>query len=317
MQREMKKTQTKQKKLLDCSLRGSETSKAKANDSMATPKTRDANEEYAEGELMAGEEFSSVDSKVDQVLSMLSSVKNEITTMKTDFTTKLDNMTTAIQDLKKEMGECNERITQTEQRISGTEDEVLDLQAQVSTLQTKNKIMEDKLLDLETRSRLNNVRLVNMPEGVEGTNVCAFLERWIPEAVGGEKTPLSPFILERAHRIGPRRDNTSRPRALIMRFSNYRDKQAVLQAVRDKRDINYNNQKVRFYPDMASGLLQQRKEYDPIREELRKLNIRHGVAHPAKLLVTYKAKTHVFKTPAEAHAFLKNIKASRYEEQEK
>lgn len=46
------------------------------------------------------------------------------------------------------------------------------------------------------------------------------------------------------------------------------------------------------------------------------MNIPHGVAHPAKLLVTYRAKTPVLKTPAEAHTFLKNIKTSSHEEQE-
>lgn len=305
------KTQTKQKKLYDCNLRSSEATKA--SDSMAT---LDANEEHVEEGLVVGKEDRSVDGKVDRVLDMLGTVKSDIATMKTDFTTKLDNMTAAIRDLKEEMGEFSERVTQAEHRISGTEDEVQGLQAKVSTLQTKNKIMEDKILDLEARSRLNNLRLVNMPEGAEGTNVCAFLERWIPETLGGEKTPLPQFVLERAHRIGQKRDNTSRPRALIMRFLNHRDKQVVLQAARDKKNIHYNNQQVRFYSDMASGLLQQRKEFDPIREELRKMNIRHGVAYPAKLLVTYREKTYVFKTPAEGNAFLKNIKeVPNYEEQ--
>ncbi len=38
-------------------------------------------------------------------------------------------------------------------------------------------------MDLETRSRLNNLRLVRLPEGAEGQDPCSFLEKWIPEVL--------------------------------------------------------------------------------------------------------------------------------------
>lgn len=86
----------------------------------------------------------------------------------------------------------------TEDRISTAEDEVANLQANVRALQAKNKLMEDKLMDLESRSRLNNLSLVNLPEGAEGSDLCAFLEKWIPEALRSKM--LQPSVgLESAH----------------------------------------------------------------------------------------------------------------------
>lgn len=137
------------------------------------------------------------------------------------------------------------------------------------------------------------------------------LRAWMREALGEGETPLSPFVLERAHRVRPKRDITSCPRPLITHFPNYKDKQAVLQAAQDRKDIHYNNQQVRFSSDLAMGLLQQRREFDSIWEKLRKKNIRHGVAYPAKRLVAYGGKTHVFKTPVEASMFLKNGQAKK------
>lgn len=99
--------------------------------------------------------------KVDQVLAMVSSIKDEVATVKTDFTTKLDNMKAAIRDLKKKLGGCNESVSQAEHCISGTEDK-FGLQAKVCTLQTKNKDMDGRLLDLEARLHMNNLKLVNM-----------------------------------------------------------------------------------------------------------------------------------------------------------
>lgn len=58
---------------------------------------------------------------------------------------------------------------------------------------------------METRSRLNNVRLVNLPEGAEGPDPCSFLENWAPGVL--DLTPLRCLIvMERALRIGPKKD---------------------------------------------------------------------------------------------------------------
>ncbi|KAI4785754.1 hypothetical protein KUCAC02_037571 [Chaenocephalus aceratus] len=71
--------------------------------------------------------------------------------------------------MRKEVGECMERVDNAELRISGTEDTIIHLQAKVQSLESKNKVMEDKVIDLEARSRSSNLRLVNMPEKRKAT----------------------------------------------------------------------------------------------------------------------------------------------------
>ncbi|KAL0195450.1 hypothetical protein M9458_009022, partial [Cirrhinus mrigala] len=190
---------------------------------------------------------------------------------------------TAIESMKKEMNDCNERVSQAELRILNVEDNVAHLQAKVNKLESKTKSLEDKLVDLETRSRLNNLRLLGLPEGAEGRDPCSFLEKWIPEVLDAV-TLQSSDIIERAHRIRQMKDSKALPRTLIMRFLNYKDKQAVIAAARAKKDIWYKNQQIRFYADLATEMHQLRKQFDPIRQELCDLGIRHGVVHPARLL---------------------------------
>ncbi|KAL0197757.1 hypothetical protein M9458_006297, partial [Cirrhinus mrigala] len=208
--------------------------------------------------------------KADAILAAINS-------MKTEFSARFDGIMTAIESMKKETNDCNERVSQAELRISNTEDDVAHLQAKVDKLESKNK-----LVDLETRSRLNNLRLVGLPEGAKGRDPCSFLEKWIPEVLDAV-TLQSSGIIERAHRIGPMKDSKAPPRTLIMRFLNYEDKQAVIAAARAKKDIQYKNQQIRFYADLATGIHQLRKQFDPILQELRDLGIRHGVVHPARL----------------------------------
>lgn len=93
---------------------------------------------------------------------------------------------------------------------------------------------------METRSRLNNLRLVNLPEGAEGPDPCSFLENWAPEVL--DLTPLRcPIVMERAHRIGPKKEAGAPPRTLIMKLLNYKDKLRIIRAAREKKDILYKN----------------------------------------------------------------------------
>lgn len=242
-------------------------------------------------------------SKLDEILSTVNS-------MKMDFSSRFNKVVDSIDGLRKEINDCIRRVSQTETRISDAEDVTEILRAKVNTLESNEKVLEDKVMDLEARSRRNNLRLVNLPEGAEGQDPCVFLERWLPEMLG-----TGAVVIERAHRIGPKRDSNTPPRTLIMRFLNYKDKQVIFAAARAKNDIRFQNQQVRMYPDTAAGLHQLRKQFDSVRVELRKLGLWHGVAHPAKLLVTYKGQTHSFTTAVTAREFVKKVQKAAEEDE--
>lgn len=232
--------------------------------------------------------------------------------LKTDFSNRFDGIMAAIEGVRNEVGECKERIVNVETRISDTEDTVDSLQRKVQSLEKKTRDMEDKVMDLETRARRANLRLVNLPEKVEGTDACAFLETWIPETLDIPLLKSKPF-LERAHRIGPRNDPNAPPRTLIMKFLSDRDKAMVLKATKIKKQILYEDKPVRFYPDMAAGIHKMQKEFDSVRRQLRSMGIRHGMLLPARLLVTYKDKTLTFGKPEDAETFVTRIQAERDE----
>lgn len=251
-----------------------------------------------------------------QTNSELTGAKEEILTaissLKSEFSVRLDGILSAVEETKKELADCVERIVQAELRVSTVEDGHTELQKSVHTLKERNKALEEKVVDMETRSRLNNLRLVGLPEGAEGPDPCLFLEAWIPEAL--DMPPLrSPIVMERAHRIGPRRENDAPPRTLIVRFLNYKQKMDVIRAAVAKKDILYKNQRVRFYNDLATEVHKQRRQFNSVRQELRSLGLRSGIIPPAKLLVTHREQTHTFNSPMEVQAFINKIKKKRDE----
>ncbi|XP_043961443.1 uncharacterized protein LOC122824645 [Gambusia affinis] len=229
-----------------------------------------------------------------------------INSLKSEFSGRFDGVMTAIETVRKEVGECAKRLTHAEERLSTFEDEQLSLLNKVKSLEETKKLMEEKIVDMEMRSRLNNLRLVNLPEGAEGSDACGFLESWLPEVL--EIPALrSPLILERAHRVGPKRNAEAPPRTVIMRFLNYNQKDLIFKASKTKTDILYKNQRVRFYHDVATEIHKQRKQYDGVRKRLRELGLRHGIIPPAKLVLTYQGETFKFNTPTEVRTFVDRI----------
>lgn len=227
-----------------------------------------------------------------------------INDMKAEISTRFDGVLTAIDGMHKEIRDCTERVTQAEVRISTAEDDVASLLAKVKSLESKNKDLGDKLEDLESRSRRSNLRLIGLPEKAEGTDACTFLERWIPEALGMERT----LNLERAHRIGVRKDTNAPPRTMIMLFQSYKEKMLVVNAARAKKQVLFKDQPVRFYPDLSAEVHKQQKRFDNARLKLREIGIRYGMLFPARLLVTHGGQTRTFGSPSEVEKFIEGIK---------
>lgn len=249
----------------------------------------------------------------EETSTSLTTVLAAINTMKTEFSAKFDGILSTMEHVRKDITDCLERVTQAETRISTTEDDVATLQKKVKNLEGKNKDLEEKVSDLEARSRRSNVRLVNLPESVEGDDTCGFLESWIPEAL--ELPQLQgKLAVERAHRLGPRRQHKtdSAPRTLIMKFLNYKDKEAVMKAARAKKQIHYKNHPVRLCHDVTAEMHKKLKEFEEARRQLRTLGLRYGMIHPARLIVTYKERSHIFNSADEAERFIKKIQSDNH-----
>ncbi|KAK7925283.1 hypothetical protein WMY93_007593 [Mugilogobius chulae] len=220
--------------------------------------TTSAVETYTEAPVVCDSELKLVK---DEILKAVVDLKEE-------FNGKLNGILKATEETKKQLGECANRIGQAEMRISTIEDDHGTLKDVVDKLEKRNRVLENRVLDLEARSRLNNVRLVNLPEGAEGADPCSFIESWLPDAL--DMAPMRvPIVVEKAHRIGPKRGTGEPPRPLIMKFLNYKQKDSVMKAARAKKDMLYKNLKVRLYNDLPTEVHKQRKKYDSVRQQLR------------------------------------------------
>lgn len=225
--------------------------------------------------------------------------------MRNDFATKIDGVLNAIQDVKKDVREFSGRMDLAEERISSMEDVVNTEKSKLEEATKRITFLSRKLDDLENRSRRSNLRVVNLPEKVENPDAVAFLEKWLCETLGRSIFPTPP-IIERAHRL-PGRQNTNRPRVMIMKFLNFQDVVRVMREARQKGRVMYGDQEIKFFPDLSAEVLRQRRRFDDIKQRLRSLNLRYGIVYPAKLRVTVNGQTREFEDPSDAEKFLQGI----------
>lgn len=224
-----------------------------------------------------------------------------------DIMGKVEELKLDITIMRQDMHKMRDRVSETERRISDLEDAVGPVQATQKTHGTKILSLEDKVDDLENRLRRNNLRLVGLPERVEGADPVSFLESWFTQEFG--KDCLSPcFVLERAHRVpGRPLPAGNPPRTMVIRLLNYRDRDAILQAARIKGSLKINNASVSLFPDYSPAVRASRAKYQHIKLKLREKTIQYSMLFPATLRVVHQGQVHFFQTPANALSWFESL----------
>ena len=98
---------------------------------------------------------------------------------------------TALAPLKSTLSEISSLYESHEERICGieatldqSEQRLVQVEAKLNTVQTENAWLKEKVDDLENRSRRLNLRVVGIPERVEGSNPVAFMTHFFEEIFG-------------------------------------------------------------------------------------------------------------------------------------
>ncbi|KAK7878078.1 hypothetical protein WMY93_031274 [Mugilogobius chulae] len=178
------------------------------------------------------------------------------------------------------------RISDLESNAEDVGQRLANLEATCESLKKDNKQLKSKLSDLEGRSRRQNLRIVGLPESVEGPRPTVFFSQFLVEVFGAQTLP-SPPELDRAHRsLVPKPGLNERPRAVIIRFHRFQTKDLVIREARKRGALEYRGHKILFYEDYTADVLQQRAEYKDVMGELYRSGFRPSLLFPAKLRIT-------------------------------
>lgn len=194
--------------------------------------------------------------------------------------------------------------------MSELEDRFAPVQKDVRRHNLLIAALEDKTDDLENRLRRNNVRLVGVPEKVEGQNPTAYFESWLLNTIGKDNlTPI--FAVERAHRVPTRPlPPGAPPRPVLVKVLHYRDRDIILRKARELSDVRLEGNKVAFYPDFSVNVQKRRAQFLDVKRHLRNLGLSYAMLYPAKLRVVANDSTQFFEHPKDAVRWLDQAEGS-------
>uniref|UniRef100_A0AAY5JXT6 L1 transposable element RRM domain-containing protein n=1 Tax=Esox lucius TaxID=8010 RepID=A0AAY5JXT6_ESOLU len=215
----------------------------------------------------------------------------------------------ALRDLRIEIQKTNETVKEfgselekvakstkrVQDRVEAVQTAAREDRRSVIELKTQLDQLTTKLTDLEDRGRRNNVRLVGLPETVEGSDAVGYLKvnlpKWIPSLVGRD------IDIERAHRVydgGEAKSN--KPRTLIFRLLTPHAHAAAPTAGT-----------ILFFPDYSPATTAKRKSFSSTMKKARDMGLEPFLIYPARLKLQYYGEKKMFDSPQAAEDFLNSL----------
>ncbi|KAI4803380.1 hypothetical protein KUCAC02_006929 [Chaenocephalus aceratus] len=223
-----------------------------------------------------------------------------------DFKSSFEALTTTLDGLNSTVAGHGERIGSLEDNSNEVDRRLQHLENACSTLQQDNVLLKTKLADLEGRSRRQHIRIIGLPESLEGPRPTAFFSQLLVD-VFGKEVLSSPPELDRAHRsLAPKPAAGDKPRPV--RLHRFEVNDLLIREARRCCELFYKEHKIRLYEDYSSDVLKERAEYKSSMAELYKRGYRPALLYPAKLRITLPngEKTWI-RSVLEADKFLQNL----------
>ena len=229
-----------------------------------------------------------------------------------DFKSSFESLSSKFDTLHAKVIDHGQRISSLEDTATDTDHRILQLEAACSAMQSANETLKAKVADLEGRSRRQNVRIIGLPENIEGTRPSAFFSQLLLDVFGSEVLGSLPE-LDRAHRsLAPKPAPGERPRPVIIRFHRFQTKDLVIREARKRGELLYNGHKIRLYEDYSPDLLKQRAEYKSCMADLYQRGYKPALLYPAKLRITLPNGERAWlRSVAEATKFVHGLQADK------
>lgn len=207
--------------------------------------------------------------------------------------------------VKSSLDSHEERIHDMEEGLNGHSDRIEAIETTCTALLAENERLKNKVEDLENRSRRSNLRVVGIPEHMEGPDTVKFMTEFFEEILGKDFFP-HPLIISRAHRVGPKPTadsgaSSKRPRIFLVLFHAFQNKHRII--TRKREQLFFRGHKVFFHEDVSAELGKKQAAFKEVKSLLYKKNGRFALIYPARLRVLHDGQTLFFETPEKAREF--------------
>lgn len=213
---------------------------------------------------------------------------------------------TVLRAIKEEIGSLGKNMASITSKVDDLQGNLRKTKKDTNHCLSQLDQIQRKCTDLEDRSRRNNIRLVNLPAGMEGDDPIGFLQKTLPKWIPDLSGRSNPIEIDRAHRVYSN-SNSNRSRAMIFRLLRYPDRQAILQGARKAKPTLPGGARLEFYADYSAATAQKRKAFSAVRSKLQQKGAETFLIYPAILKVSFKGQKYSFETPDEAEKYIEGL----------
>ncbi len=213
----------------------------------------------------------------------------------------------SVKEIREELEAIDTAAKQTRDQVDSVQAAAREDRRTVTDLRNQMERLTEKMTDIEDRSRRNNVRLVGLPEGVEGSDVAGFLRvnlsKWIPSLKGHN------IEIDRAHCVYDGWRGSDRPRTLIFRVLRWHDRSEILKGARQAYLVKctQDNVTLLFFPDLSPATAVKRKSLVPVLRSMTALGLQPFLAYPAVIKLRHGGEQRSFYSLRKAEDFVSSL----------
>lgn len=238
------------------------------------------------------------------IRELLGGIRSEVAAHRVEILAELKSSISAV---KTSLLEQETKLKDVEDSLTDVDGRVTALESTCSTPSKDNERLRVKLDDLENRSRKNNVCVIVIPEGSEGTHPSAFIEEMLLEVFGEQSFAKKPEVDRAPRSLAPPPKANQAPRPFIVRLHHYQVMELILHLARERGQVLYKGSRIHFYPDVSAEVAKQRSASNQVKAQLRGAGIEFSLLFPARLRINYDGTRHFFDCQQRALEFVKGI----------
>ena len=155
------------------------------------------------------------------------------------------------------------------------------------------KRIDDSLKELWDDFKCTNIRIIGVPEGEEREETEKIFQEIIAENFPnmGKDSLTQIQEVQVPYKINPRRNT---PRHILIKLTKIKDKEKILKAAREKKEITYNGTLIRLSADFSTETLQARREWHDILNVMKGKNLQPRLLCPARLSFRFEGEIKTF-----------------------
>ncbi|KAJ1112743.1 hypothetical protein NDU88_001004 [Pleurodeles waltl] len=216
-----------------------------------------------------------------------------------------------VRDIETKFDLMAKRTQLLEETVESLKEDVVQIKQDLRASRACEQDLQDKLERIENVARRNNLRILSIPEGLEGNDVKAYCASLIRNSLQLEETKREIATdIQRIHRDPFRRDpGRKKPRKVLINFLTYALKEKILSQALKQKTLRGNDFSFEVRSDLASSTLDRQWELGNRIEDFKKLSASAQLKFPAILRVMYNNKMYNLRDIKAADDLLETIRS--------